>query len=293
MRNESKLEWVVAAMGCALAVWVGVAHINRSPYDTFEMNAAFFEGFIPKSDVWSIKLVPLNSDPMEPNIIVMQFSPLSEADGVGTGGVTRAASVRLVHGYNMCDCMRIKGFRVDLIEDRRLPEGVGVVPGSGTVHPDIRVESRDKSPVQIWRLTSKSGERAVWVTSMIRATDFAQTVKDVRSMAFPKIGMPDDPGWVPQGLTVESVKHPIREFRWRVRARWNNSRCDWLTFLGLRRPVWADPAYLTVVVASRGGDVTAELESAVTAQLVAAHDMFCAELRAWARRGRRQAGANE
>jgi hypothetical protein len=67
-------------------------------------------------------------------------------------------------------------------------------------------------------------------------------------MAFPRVGTPDAASWNPTGLRWSSLRHPIRNTRLFVRAKWNASRCDLLTFLSLRRPAWVTDSYFTLVV---------------------------------------------
>ena len=244
---------------CALliAFWQVMAHWSRKPWRPFELTAADFENFHIESGQWQAERKPPGNDPLQPNVLVLLLSP--------TPNNPRSAAsvpvlVRLVHGYNVCDCMRIKGYTVDLLADAR---------GTG------------KAGHQLWRLTSGAGDVSIWATSMLRAGDLARTDVDVRSMAFPRIGTPDDPRWVPEGLTLKSLRHPIRHLRWFLRAKWNNARADWLTFLGLKQPAWASDEMLTLVSAASVGPGEAPNERAEAEHVLAAHHFTRQALQTW------------
>ena len=48
-------------------------------------------------------------------------------------------------------------------------------------------------------------------------------------------------------MGIKSFRRPIHNLKRTLRARWNNARCDLLTFLKLRRPVYASDEILTLV----------------------------------------------
>ena len=104
---------------------------------------------------------------------------------------------------------------------------------------------------------------------------------DVRAMRFPRVGVPDDPDWVPVGFTLDSLRHPIAGLRRMIHAKWNASRCDLLTFLGLRAPVWVETEWLTLVVAWESGMPGDPVEA--TRELLAAQSAFVAALGDWRR----------
>jgi hypothetical protein len=104
---------------------------------------------------------------------------------------------------------------------------------------------------------------------------------DVRAMRFPRVGVPDDPDWAPMGFTLDSLKHPIAGLRRMIRAKWNASRCDLLTFLGLRAPVWVETEWLTLVVAWESGMPGDPVEA--TRELLAVQSAFVAALGDWRR----------
>lgn len=260
-RSSSRREWWVAILlvlcVALVAFWEISARLAASPFDDLRLQAEDFAGFRPAAPDWAIRLVHVKATPTEPTVIAYETHRLAE----GSPGVNAPIFVRLVHGYNMVDCMRIKQYRVELVEDRRHP-AVGALP------------------VQVWRLTSPAGHRMVWVTSMLRASDFSATTTDTRDMAFPRVGTPDDPAWTPTGLKWSSFRHPVRNFRQFLRGKWNASRSDPLTFLRLRQPAWASDVLLTMVSEYRGSvSVTDQTEADVAAYVLDAHKMLYRQFR--------------
>ena len=327
--TERRLAVLLVLCVAVVVFWEAAALFSRRPFEPFQLTAEDFRNFEPASEQWAIHPMPVGADPAEPNILAYEFSrpprrrealesqerPMApEESGAARGSVM----VRLVHGYNMCDCMRIKGYQVELVREIGRQEagfqvsgvsaahgGPGSVraaadtevgPPGGTqrsatqvseISPAGGIEDREASlpdPAsrrQVWRLTSATREASIWITGMIRAGDFSGTDVDVRSLAFPRVGIPDDPRWVPRGVTWASLRHPIGNFRSFLRAKWNSSRCDLATFLGLRQPAWANDALLPLVAAWRGPPVPREREPAVSAEVLAAYDALYAELRKW------------
>jgi len=261
------MAFILLACVLVVAFWEIMSNRSRRPHEAFQLTASDFAGFAPQSRDWRVELLPVKPESIEPNILAYR--------------VARAVSgsapvlVRLVHGYNMPDCMHIKGYAVALLHDTRrsLQERAdAALAEGGAAHC---------RPYQVWRLTSGTGDASIWVTSMLRVGDFAATHVDVRSMAFPRVGVPDDPNWLPQGLTRRSLRHPVANFRKFIRARWNSSRSDLATFLGLRQPAWASRDLLTLVAVSGGPPVRDGGLEAVTADVVAVHGFMESELRAW------------
>ena len=268
-RNRGEF-WVAALLiACVVLVafWEIMSNRSRRPFEPFALKAADFETFAPESDRWHIRAMPVSPDPIEPNILVYLLTPREERAG---GPVL----VRLVHGYNMVDCMRIKGDEVELLADTRR-----ALDGSSEAAP-----RDDGRQLQIWRLTASTGREAIWITSMLRVGDFGETGVDTRSMPFPRIGIPDNPGWWPQGLSWKSLRNPVRNLRLFLRAKWNASRADLLTFLALRQPAWASDELLTLVAASTDEVIGGEDEAAARRQVEEAHAFMYRELRAWRER---------
>lgn len=284
VRTRRRREWAAAAAlvaaAAVIAFWEVMANRSRRPFEPFQLTAADFSTFQPLfPDAWRVQRLPVTPDPLEPNIVAFALEP---AASTGHGTVW----VRLSHGYNMVDCMRLKGYTVELLKDTRRPaEYSAEYPfrgGHETFH-GLSDAVRDGRQFQLWRVVSADGETSIWVTSMLRAGDFAETSVDTRRMPFPQIGTPDDPGWLPRGITLRSLRRPVRNFRLFLRAKWNNSRRDIATFLNLKQPAWASRDLLTLVARTRGPSVRPEQESDAARQVLAAHALLYSELLAWQR----------
>ncbi len=224
-RKGSRLP-LVLLLSCVLIVslWQIMAWRARRGFDPFRITPKTLEDFEPHIKGFELTEVLVREDPLEPNIISYRARPRP------TGGTrpppNRAVLIRLAHGYNVVDCMRIKHFKIDSLPDLETP-----------------------FPHQVWRLTSSIDDQSIWLTSMHGGEDFAPRDMDTRDMPFPKIGTPDDPSWNPSGLNLASLRRPIHNLKRTLNARWNNARCDLLTFLKLRRPVYASDEVLTLVSA--------------------------------------------
>ena len=290
--------WIAGVLvGCALLVgfWEIMSNRSRRAFDPFALTAAEFADFVPQSEEWRIKSRPVSTTSIEPNIFAyeVQRAPASVPRSRDAGAVSaalregsgRPVLVRLVHGYNMRDCMRMKGYEVVLTGDTREGGGGGEL---NIQHPTSNVQRprREHRPgkYQLWRLVSEAGDVSIWTTTMLRAGDLSETGVDCRSMAFPRIGLPDDPRWLPRGITWRSLRHPVRNFRMMLRAKWNNSRRDISTFLRLKRPVWASEELLTLVALSGGGTVRPDEEQRVAGEVLAAQGFILSELQAWKQR---------
>ena len=236
-----------------LAFWIVAARQHAQPFKPFALTHQDFAGYCPAIEGASVtSLVVSATDPAEPNIAAfgVEWRP---------GEVPSRLGIRLVHGYNMPMCMKIKGYTV---------EPAGPLPDSPL-------------PIQVWRVTSGTGETSIWITTMIRAQDFAVTREPVTSMAFPRVDIPDDPNWVPRGFTLDDLTHPVQAFRTWFRTRWNASRTDWRTFLRLRQPAWASEELLTYVSRSLLPAVTPANEAEVIRQVAAGHATMLEELQKW------------
>ena len=254
-------EWAVPGVLVACMVLVGLwellAHASRHPFKPFDLTAADFAGFRPGLAGWSTHMVPVSTnDPAEPNIVALEV----RASG-------KDSLVRLVHGYNMPTCLRIKSYTVTLIADWR-----GDHKGAGVSYP-----------TQVWRVTSRAGEVSVWASTMLRAGDFGAVDDDIRDMAFPRADGPDDPRWIPQGITRESLRHPLTSLRGWFRERWNSSRMDLLTFLRLRHAAWASDERLSYVVRSLAPPVSPTNEAAVIRQVLDVHHRALTSFQQWRR----------
>ncbi len=218
---------IVLLLVCVLLVsfWQIMAWRARKGFDPFRITTKTFADFEPHITGFDLTEVLVRDDPLEPNIISYRVQPRRKA-GAKSPPLSHAVLIRLAHGYNVVDCMRIKHFAVDAV-------------------PDLN----KLFPHQVWRLTSSINDQSIWMTSMHGSADFAPLNMDTRDMPFPKIGTPDDPSWNPSGLKLASLRRPIYNLKRTLRSRWNSSRCDLLTFLKLRRPVYASDEILTLVSA--------------------------------------------
>lgn len=221
--------WIVVACLLLVSLWEVLAINARRAFPAFTVTAADFAGFPVAMPGWTVERLPIGSDPLQPNILVIR----ALHEDFPSGAIVQC---RLVHGYNLRDCMRLKGYTVTLLDDTRKAAREGPAGGD--------------PPVQTWLLESATGDRSVWLTTLLRAEGLEATDRDVRSVPFPRITVPMDPGWAPAGLRLSSLRHPLRNFRLYLRSRWNNARCDPLVFIGLKRPPWADPATCTYLTLS-------------------------------------------
>ncbi len=259
MGDARKAGWKTIAVPALLLVsaflallWEVSSRYSARPFSPFTLDASRFAGFDPAIPGWTVKAVQVPTNrPEEPNILAFE---------VVRGG--RCALVRLVHGYNMPMCMKIKEYDVALVSDRR-------------------VSASTRISAQVWRVTSSIGDSSIWITSLLRAGDCAVTEDDIRSLPFPRIGTPDDPRWKPEGLTWKSLRHPVSELRARVRARWNSSRADVLTFLRLRQPAWASEELLTLVSCALPPPDGQDNGEDWSAELMEIHAGFARSLRQW------------
>ena len=263
-----------------VAFWIVASQRHAQPFKPFNLTYHDFTGYRPEVAGCTITPVAVTShDPAEPNIAVYGVSQES-------GLASAQLLVRLVHGYNMPMCMKIKGYTVEAIPGVTGSHGAANAQNSTTQQPSNAFGS--SLPMQVWRVTSSVGEVSIWVTTMIRSEDFAVTTVDVTSMAFPRVDVPDDPNWVPKGFSREDLKHPVQSLRTWFRARWNASRTDPLTFLRLRQPAWASEELITYVSRSLPPSVTPEQEPVVIRQVMAGHAAMLQELQKW-RRARKAA----
>lgn len=225
-------QWLMALLlsGTALVtgLWMLAARFTSNYVPNFRITAADFATFDFGMPGRTIVPTGFGPDPVEQNIIMCRI--------LDDEWKERRVFVRLVHGYNMHDCMRIKGYNVALLSDQTL-SSTNLQPA----YPNAPFR------LQTWALSSPAGDRSVWASIMIQSSDFSPSMLETRSMAFPKASIPDDPNWVPRGLTRSSLKHPLQEFSTLIRAEWNKARNDVLTFLRLKTPVQSSDEMLTVI----------------------------------------------
>lgn len=235
--------------------WETMAHVSSGQREAFELTGEDFRGFRPRRDEWMVRMtVTTSDDDTAPTILAYALT----AEG------RPWVIARLVHGYNMPDCMRLKQHDVALLSETRDPR------------------------CQIWSLYARDTEDAsIWITSMIRAYDFSGTDMDTRSMPFPRIASVDDPNWAPNGITREGLQHPVRNLTRFFKHRWSSSRNDLATFLRLKKPSWGSSEVLILVVHGFVPDKIAlklpetERREITRRAVLDAHDFMLAELRDW------------
>jgi len=262
---------LLVACTLVLAFWIVASQHTARPFKPFNLTHADFAGYCPALEGAVIQPAVMTAvDPAEPNIAA--FGVMREG-GRDPGRIV----VRLVHGYNMPMCMKIKGYTVEPVGGEKARS-----PNNSTTQ-QLDNPSFQGIPIQLWRVTSSAGDVELWATTMIRSENFSVTPEEVTSMAFPRVDIPDDPNWVPRGFTAEDLKHPVKSVRLWLRARWNASRTDLLTFLRLRQPAWASDELLTYVSHSLPPSVSPEREPLVIRQMVSTHIAMLKELQKWRR----------
>lgn len=265
--------------GCLLlAVWLVMAERSARPRKGYAFRASDIADFQPEIPGWAIRAKSIDAEnPTDPNIMALEL--LGES---ASGGPTPRFFIRLVHGYNMPMCMKIKYYTVEKIQehgirsvlDPKLQSAFRALSSSTQQLSDLT----RALPIQLWRLTSSAGTVSLWVTTMIRAGDFTPTQEDICSMAFPRVETPDDPNWVPRGFRVEDLRHPGEGIQRWWRSRWDGSRWDWLTFLRLRKPVFGSEELLSYVTRSVAPDVTRANEAAILKDLLTTHAAVLSQL---------------
>jgi len=269
---SSRRERIIAVLivfGIVLVVgWEIAAKLAARPFDELRIKSQDFSGFLPRQDGWSIQLEHTMATPTDPTVISYALRSLHNSHGKGI--VFRS---RIVHGYNMVDCMRIKQYKVELLLDTRTS------PAASSERMKAMAGRLPKYPVQVWQLTSDDGSVSIWTTTMLRAVDFGLTTVDTRDMAFPRVGTPDSPSWEPTGIKLSSFRHPVSNLRNTLRARWNASRCDTMTFLRLRQPAWASDEMLTMVTEYHGPSVRNNEITQVSLAVLRVHTMMLQKFR--------------
>jgi hypothetical protein len=229
--KQRLIPWLIFTCTLAVALWLILAHHSKKPFEPFSLTTNDLLEFMPNIDGWTFTNIPVTSvDPAEPNIMTLEA--ILHKNSAASGIPPSSAAIRLVHGYNMPMCMKIKGYTVD-------PVQLAFTDTNSTMQ------------TQFWRVTSSLGESTYWLTTMIRASDFTPTGEDICKMAFPRVDIPDDPRWIPSGFTKEDLLHPISAFKRWSHARWNASRTDLPTFLRLKQPSWASHEQLSFITISR------------------------------------------
>ncbi len=206
-----------------VAVWMIAANRAQSSFGGYDITPEKFAKFSPSLTGWDARNIPAKFTKYSPNLVAYEMCPrLSQESKVGGGRIVS----RLANGYNMVDCMTVKGYKVDLLSNMLNGDGK-----TGKVY------------VQTWLLT-RDGIKSVLATSLLRSSDLTTTSADVRSMVYPYAGKPGDQNL---GMHGFSWRHPFVFARNAVRSRWVNSQRDVLAFLRLKKRRWADDKVLTMV----------------------------------------------
>jgi len=236
-----------------VSVWEVMAHRSRGAFHAASISSADFESFAPASAKWTMeRRYGVADDPSAPNLYAFV------ARENGSGG-SFPVLVRLVHGYNMPDCMRLKKYSVEKIGDTTNSVG----------------------RVQVWRLISAAGDRSVWITTMLRASDLSGTGVEVSEMKFPRITFIDVTDWDTSGLSLSWIRHPVKSVRSYLKARWNDSRCDLAVFLRLKQPPWVSNEYFTFLAASCDVNLPEEEELRAVDRVTSVHSWMYGELIGW------------
>lgn len=227
---------------CVLLVsfWQVMAWRARRGFDPFRITAESSEDFSPVIPGFKLQEALVTPDPLQPNILCFR------AHREGKGRSPHSVLIRLTHGYNMVDCMRIKHYRV--IPLTSLTDASSPSPSDdGEQRGEHTADKGPSFPRETWRLVSPIEDESIWITSMHNSVTLAPMEISTTSMAFPRIGTVDEPGWHARGISLGSFRRPLHSLKRTLQHRWNNARCDLLTFLKLRRPVYASDEILTVV----------------------------------------------
>jgi hypothetical protein len=299
-----------------VAFWQVMSWVSRRPYESFALTPESMVSCQPALEGWVVRALPITRD----KLVDANIASYSVAQD-SSSSPNNHFLVRLVHGYNMPMCMKMKYYTVEKILDNLVitvsdpklqsafrvqkphageeksieqkhakdaKEENGVSAGGGEENPSLRTsrasvqnpDSVPELPFQLWRVTSSVGTVSIWVTTMIRADDFSPTTEDICSMVFPRIEIPDDPHWVPRGLGIDDLKHPVVSFsRW-YHSRWDGARWDVMTFLKLRQPARTSEEYLSYITRMDGlPDNVVSREDVQT--LLKIHRMMLNELQGW------------
>lgn len=270
-KRDRKVAATLIVCIAVVAFWEIMAHRSDRAFSPFELVADDFVTFHPTCAGWDVEFVPVNPDPVEPNILMYVL----RSDRAPASRKQRPLVQRLVHGFNLVDCMVEKGHRVDLFASTRVGDGD---KGVELLPPAVLDSGR---PLQVWRVVSPTGDAAVWLSTMLRAGDFAATGVDTRAMPFPRVPFPEHAGWTPRGFTKEGLKHPVQGLKKYFRYKWNSSRGDLLTMIDLKQEEWASENDLTLVTLSDGASVGPEDMNAIIAEMFAVHSEMHAQLMAW------------
>lgn len=242
----------IGLVACVAIVgfWEYMSHRSLRPYDDYAIRIESFSGFTWSQESWMVTDITVPSDdPTAPTMLSFAIESREWPPAI----------LRLTHGYNMPECMQIKKYGIEMLGDRRHAGGC-----------------------QLWQLVSDVQVTSVWTTAMIRSSDLTVTDVDTREMPFPRVISGENANWVPRGVTMQSLRHPVRGLRAFLQNRWNASRSDLATFLKLRRPAMASGEILTVVINMNLPQSAAGTDSAASIEhIIEVNYAFLDRLRAW------------
>ena len=138
-RSKKELIVAISLVVCLLIVgfWEVMSKRSERVWDAFQLSAADFQGFKFQSEGWRIDQRKISPSPTDPEIlkfdmlrqVASRHGTITYRNGlpvVTTNSPNSATNrqlsampirSRLIHGYNMVDCMRIKGYAVKLLHD--------------------------------------------------------------------------------------------------------------------------------------------------------------------------------
>ena len=99
-----------------LAFWLVMAERSARPAKGYALRASDISSFQPVIPGWGIRVKSIDAEnPTDPNIMGLELV----GESASNGSVPRFF-VRLVHGYNMPMCMKIKYYTIEKIQDNRI-----------------------------------------------------------------------------------------------------------------------------------------------------------------------------
>lgn len=223
LNKDKKVDWygiLVAICLVVAAVWYFLASRDVI-FTPFKLSQKDFNDFDPVIFNEKPERINLPVSAVEPNIVGYLYK--------GGSLNFQPFIVRLIHGYNMPECMRLKGYTVENIGKKCLNSGL---------------------KLEYWKLTSTIADTYLWVTAQLKSSDFSPSDSSTRDMIFPRMSLWDNPSWEPQGFVLSDLKHPFTALKRLVNRKWSNARCNLLVFLKLKKHPWASEEELTLVGAT-------------------------------------------
>jgi len=99
-----------------LAFWLVMATRSSQWVKGYDLTAKEFVSFRPAIPGWSVRMLPVDlENSTDPNVLAMQLVGESSQ-----AGFAPRFMVRLVHGYNMPMCMKLKYYTVEKLQDHNV-----------------------------------------------------------------------------------------------------------------------------------------------------------------------------